>query len=94
MRALALAIRRYQADPAYAMQVVSQYTNVTDPELLEEDYWANLPTFQPDLAIDPQGVQAALDLEENPAARTAKFEDFVDLRPLERLRASGFFERL
>jgi ABC-type nitrate/sulfonate/bicarbonate transport system substrate-binding protein len=94
MRALALAIRRYQADPAYAMQVVSQYTNVTDPELLEEDYWANLPTFQADLAIDPQGVQAALDLEENPAARTAKFEDFVDLRPLERLRSSGFFERL
>ena len=93
LRALARGIQRYQADPAYTMQVVGQYTGVSDPELLEEDYRANLPTFQPDLAVDPQGVQAVLDLEENPAARTAKLEDFVDLRPLENVRASGFFDR-
>jgi ABC-type nitrate/sulfonate/bicarbonate transport system substrate-binding protein len=93
LRALARGIQRYQADPAYTMQVVGQYTGVSDPELLEEDYRANLPTFQDDLAVDPQGVQAVLDLEENPAARTAKFEDFVDLRPLENVRASGFFDR-
>jgi NitT/TauT family transport system substrate-binding protein len=94
LRALARAIKRYQGDPPYAMQVVSQYTSITDAEALEEDYRANLPTMQPDLSVDPQGLQAVLELEENPAARTAKFEDFVDLRPLERVRASGFFERL
>ncbi|SRR5579884_438774 len=93
LRAIARAIKRYQDDPAYTMQVVAQYTNVADPALLEEDYRANLPTLQSDLAIDPQGLQAVLDLEENPAARTAKPADFVDLGPLERLRASGFFER-
>jgi hypothetical protein len=27
------------------------------------------------------------------AARTAKFDDFVDLRPLDNVRASGFFDR-
>jgi hypothetical protein len=39
-------------------------------------------------------VQAALDVEENPAARTARPEDVVEYRYAEALRASGFLDTL
>jgi len=94
LRAVAQGASRFKTDSAFAMQVVGKYTAIEDPEALR----GTVEVYQPLFAVDPTpdlvGVQAALDAEDNPAARTAKPEDMVDLRPAERLRQSGFLERL
>ena len=50
--------------------------------------------MQVDLYPDRAALQAVLDAEDNPAARTAKPEDVADFRFAERLRQSGFYNNL
>jgi hypothetical protein len=69
--------------------VIGRYTRSDDADLLGDtiDYYA--PRFQADLYPDPRAVQAALDLEENPAARTTPPSAVVDYRFVEQLASSG-----
>ena len=52
------------------------------------------PILTVDVYAEPASVQAVLDNEDNPAARTAKVEDLVDYRFADRLRQSGFYDSL
>jgi NitT/TauT family transport system substrate-binding protein len=94
LRALAQAISRLRTDREYGMQVIGQYSQSDDAELLSATVDYIRPQFQPDLYPDPAAVQAVLDLEENPAARTARPQDVADFRFADRLKASGFLDRL
>jgi NitT/TauT family transport system substrate-binding protein len=94
LRALAQANSRYKTDRDYAVTVLAKYTQMDDLELLgaSVDHYRRL--WLTDLYPDPQALQAVIDAEEHPAARTARPEDMTDYRFAERLRASGFFEQL
>jgi NitT/TauT family transport system substrate-binding protein len=94
LRALAQAKSRLRTDREFAIQVLRKYTTVDDPEVLGTtvDYYR--PLYVVDSYPTREAVQAVLDAEENPAARTTRPEDVVDYRFAERLRDSGFLDRL
>jgi NitT/TauT family transport system substrate-binding protein len=94
LRAVSQGASRFKTDGAFAAQVVAKFTQIEDPEALRGTVEVYQPLFVVDPYPDLPAVQAALDVEDNPAARTAKPEDMVDLRPAERLRQSGFLDRL
>ena len=53
-----------------------------------------IPIFTVDIYAERASVQAVLDNEENPAARTATVDDVTDYRFAEKLRQSGFYDTL
>src|SRR4051794_13865045 len=89
LRALAQAGSRLKTDREFGMQVLGKYAASEDRDLLGQtiDYYA--PIYAIDLYPELASVQAVLDQEENPAARTAKPEEFVDQRFAAAVRASG-----
>jgi ABC-type nitrate/sulfonate/bicarbonate transport system substrate-binding protein len=94
LRALAQGTARFKSDREYAAQIVGQYSRIEDPEALRGTVEVYAPLFDVDLHPDMAAIQAVLDVEENPAARTAKPEDLVDLRAAEAVRRSGFVDQL
>ncbi len=94
LKATAQATARFKTDPEYAAQIVGKYTQIQDPDALKGTVDVYIPIFTVDIYPDPASVQAVLDNEENPAARTAKVEDVVDYRFADKLRQSGFYDRL
>ncbi|MGH2626874.1 MAG: ABC transporter substrate-binding protein, partial [Anaerolineales bacterium] len=95
IKGYAEGITRYKTDKAFAMEVLKKYTKVTDPDLLEQSHGLTAPVMEgPPLHLDPRGIQAVLEFLNNPKAKTAKPEDFMDLRVLRDLEQSGFFKTL
>jgi ABC-type nitrate/sulfonate/bicarbonate transport system substrate-binding protein len=94
LRALAQAASRIKTDREYAMQVVAKYTQVEDPETLGATVDFYRPLVRVDLYPEALAVQTILDVEEHPAARTARLEDVADVRFAEQIRASGFLDGL
>jgi NitT/TauT family transport system substrate-binding protein len=94
LRALAQAKSRIRTDRELNLQVLGKYTQTEDREVLGAtvDYYA--PLYPVDSYPERAAVQAVLDLEEHPGARTARPEDVVDYRFAERLRSSGFLDGL
>jgi NitT/TauT family transport system substrate-binding protein len=94
LKANAQGTARLKSDPEYAMQVIGKYTDIQDPDALKGTVDVYRPIMQVDIYPDRAALQAVLDAEENPAARTAKPEDVADFRFAERLRQSGFYNNL
>jgi NitT/TauT family transport system substrate-binding protein len=94
LRALAQGISRLKTDREFAMAAIGQYTKLEDPELLgmTVDYYR--PLWPSDPYPERDTVQAVLDEEDNPAARTTRPEDVTDYRFADALRRSGFLDRL
>jgi NitT/TauT family transport system substrate-binding protein len=94
LRAMAQAMSRLQTDREFSIQVADKYIPGLDREVLNAalDYF--LPLYQPDLYPDAAAVQAVLDLEENPAARTTTPAELTDARYAEQLRTGGFLSQL
>jgi hypothetical protein len=85
---------RLQTDREFSIQVADKYIPGLDRELLNASLDYFLPLYQPDLYPDAEAVQAVLDLEENPAARTTRPADLIDTRYADQLRQSGFLSQL
>jgi NitT/TauT family transport system substrate-binding protein len=94
LRAMAQAMSRLQTDREFSIQVADKYIPGLDRELLNASLDYFLPLYQPDLYPDAEAVQAVLDLEENPAARTTRPADLIDTRYADQLRQSGFLSQL
>ncbi|HLH26196.1 MAG TPA: ABC transporter substrate-binding protein [Chloroflexota bacterium] len=94
LRALAQATSRLKTDREYGIEIMGKYAASDDRELLGQtiDYYA--PIYTVDIYPELSAVQTVLDVEDNPAARTAKPEDFVDQRFAAAVRASGFLDQL
>ena len=52
------------------------------------------PLYKTDLTPEPAAIQAVIDAEDEPAARTLRPADVTDPRIADTLRASGFFASL
>jgi len=94
LRALAQAIGRLKTDPDFAIDVIGKYTRLEDAELLGATVEYYRPLWPSDLYPERDTVQAILDAEDNPAARTTRPEDVTDARFAEALRRSGFLDTL
>jgi NitT/TauT family transport system substrate-binding protein len=94
LKAVAQGTARFKSDPEYAAQVVKEYTQIQDPTALTKTVEVYRPIFKVDLYPSREAVQALLDNEENPAARTATVNDIVDYQFVEQMRQSGFINNL
>lgn len=95
IKGYAEGVRRYKADKAFAIQVLKQYTMVSDPELLEQAHALTAPALEDvPLYLEPRGIQAVLDFLGTPKAKATKPEDYMDLRILREVEQSGFFKTL
>jgi len=94
LRALAQAVSRLQTDRDFAVEVMATYTRMDDRDLLGAtvDHYRKIWVADP--YPDPVALQAVLDVEEHPAARTTRPEEMIDARFAEQLRQSGFLDRL
>jgi ABC-type nitrate/sulfonate/bicarbonate transport system substrate-binding protein len=94
LRAVAQATSRFKTDPEYAAQIIGKYSQIQDAEALRGTVAVYTPLFVVDPYPDAAAIQAVLDAEENPAARTARPEQVIDYRAADAVRQSGFLDRL
>jgi NitT/TauT family transport system substrate-binding protein len=97
MRAYVRGVHRARTDREFAIKSLAKYTTVTDPVLLGKTYDFYLDkVVERAPYINMAGMQNALDdlARSIPAAKTAKPEQFVDLRFLDKLEKSGLLNEL
>ncbi|HZR99449.1 MAG TPA: ABC transporter substrate-binding protein [Chloroflexota bacterium] len=77
-------------------EIIAQYTQNDDPQLLERSYSAQQPVWERTLIVPPDGIRLELEAvaQDNPAARGARPEQFYDNHLAEELERSGFIQRL
>ena len=95
VRSYSEAVYIFKTNKAAALKMFQKYLKVADPEIQEDTY----NQFREYLAYPPyvsrKGMEAVLaDIaEQNPAAKTAKPEDFMDMRFVAELEKEGFFKK-
>jgi NitT/TauT family transport system substrate-binding protein len=97
MRAYVRGVHRARTDREFAIKSLAKYTTVTDPVLLGKTYDFYLDkVIERAPYINMGGMQNALDdlARTISAAKTAKPEQFVDLRFLDKLEKSGLLNEL
>ena len=97
MRAYVRGVHRARTDREFAIKSLAKYTTVTDPVLLGKTYDFYLDkVIERAPYINMGGMQNALDdlARTIPAAKTAKPEQFVDMRFLDKLEKSGLLNEL
>jgi NitT/TauT family transport system substrate-binding protein len=81
-------------DAEAAMDALAKYLELDDRELLRATYDTYRPTWSRDQLVPEEAVIATLQESPKPAARTANPKDFYDNSYLERIKASGYVDRL
>ena len=96
IRAYARAVHRYIVDREFALGVAVDFLRSEDRQANELAYDIERAHMQADLDLPLDAIRSTLDLikAEDPRAADARPEEFVDLRIVQRLKQSGFFERL
>jgi NitT/TauT family transport system substrate-binding protein len=96
LRAYAKAVHRYRTDKAFTLQVAAGFMQSDDLAANELAYELERSHMQADLDLPLAAVQATLALikPEDPRAADARPEEFVDLRLVQKLRQTGFFDAL
>jgi len=95
VRAWSEGVYYYSAHPEVARAAVGRFMHLDDPEALEETYTHYRRLYARPPYPTLEGIRAIIDVaaDEDPRARTARPEDFVDTRFLDRLQADGQFQR-
>ena len=94
LKAVVESIKVCREQPAQAQAIITRYTKATNPKLAEEAYAAFAPTWERVPFINRDAVQALIDAQQNPKARTVKADDFMDNSFLRELEGSGFVDGL
>lgn len=97
LRAYVRGVHRARTDREGAIKSLAKYTAITDPAILNRTYdFYTAKVIERVPSINMQGMQNALDdvARTVPAAKSAKPEQFVDLRFLDRLEKSGILKEL
>ncbi len=81
-KALSEGVHKYKTDKTFAVNVIGKYGKIDDKEVLDESYDYFFKLFSEDLSVSIPGIETVLaDLgTKDPKAKSAKAEDFVDLR--------------
>jgi NitT/TauT family transport system substrate-binding protein len=96
MRAMAEAARIMHTDREYMYKVMGKYLRVDDRKLLEASFNVESKALEPRLALKLEGIQSTLDeiAPTDPRAKTVKPQEMVDMRYLDEMEKSGFFEQI
>jgi NitT/TauT family transport system substrate-binding protein len=93
LEALADATAALKKDRAGSVAVIKRYLKSSDTDALASwTYFA--PLFKTDLRPSAQSIQFLLDHSTDPAAKTMKPGDFMDLTILDEIDREGFFKSL
>jgi NitT/TauT family transport system substrate-binding protein len=87
-------LKTVRTDREQAKQAIGKYTKITDNEDLEETYKTFLPAWEKVPYVSDAGVKTLLDFANQPAAKSAKPEQFIDNSFLTELDKSGFIDKL
>ena len=96
LRAYLEAIKVFKTEPEYTLKALSQFSKVTDQELLKEAYEYNKARI-PDIPYPSSvAMQAVVDTlaETDPKAANADAKKFISDRFLRKLEEEGFVQKL
>ncbi len=95
VRAYTQGIARFLKDKAFGIELLKKYARVTDPDVLEDTYAQFSQFIERVPYVSKAGLQRVVDevAAQEPKAKGAKPEDFMDMRFIQELEKSGFFKR-
>ncbi|HEY3304335.1 MAG TPA: ABC transporter substrate-binding protein [Candidatus Binatia bacterium] len=96
MRSMAEAAKILHTDREFTYKVLGKYLRVTDRSILEAAYNGEIKALEPRLVIKPEALQATLEevAPVDPRAKGVKPQDLVDMRYVDEMEKSGFFEQI
>ncbi|MBI2360724.1 MAG: ABC transporter substrate-binding protein [Deltaproteobacteria bacterium] len=96
MRAMAEAAKILHTDKEFVYKVLGKHLRVTDRKILDSAYNAEIKALEPRLMIKDEAIQAILEevSQVDPRAKKVKVQDLIDLRYVEEMEKSGFFDKL
>jgi NitT/TauT family transport system substrate-binding protein len=96
MRAMAETAKLMHTDRNFVYKVLGKYLRVTDRNVLDSAYNAEIKVLEPRLVIKPEALQAILDelSATDPGAKKIKPQEMIDNRYLDEMEKSGFFDQL
>ena len=71
-------VKRSLDDPAYARQVLSKSSKISDAKLLEDSYQEGVKVWNKDMTVDPEAIRLVLDFSNNPKAAGLDIKRFYD----------------
>lgn len=96
MRTMAEAAKILHTDKEFVYRVLGKHLRVTDRKILDAAYNAEIKALEPRLVIKDEAIRAILEevSQVDPRAKKVKPQDLIDLRYVEDMEKSGFFEKL
>lgn len=94
LKGLLAGIKMARTDPERTKQAIGKYTRTTDAEVLDETYKTFVQSWDKVPYISAVAIKTLLEFSGNPAAKSAKAEDFFDNSYLKEVERSGFVEQL
>jgi ABC-type nitrate/sulfonate/bicarbonate transport system substrate-binding protein len=96
MRAMAETARIMHTDREFVYKVLGKYLRITDRNVLDSAYNAEIKVLEPRLVIKNEALQAILDevAQTDPRAKKVKPQELIDNRYLDELEKSGFFDQV
>ncbi len=96
MRAMAEADKILHTDKEFTYKVLAKELRVKDRRVLDSAYNAEIKVLEPRLLLQPEGLQAILDevAQTDPRAKKVKPQQLMDMRFVDDMEKSGFFDRL
>ena len=96
MRAMAETARIMHTDREFVYKVLGKYLRITDRNVLDSAYNAEIKVLEPRLVIKNEALQAILDevAQTDPRAKKVKPQELIDNRYLDEMEKSGFFDQV
>ena len=96
MRAMAETARIMHTDKEFVYKVLGKYLRITDRNVLDSAYNAEIKVLEPRLVIKNEALQAILDEVAPTDARSKKVkpQELIDSRYLDEMEKSGFFDQV
>lgn len=96
MHAMAEAAKVLHTDREFTYKVLGKYLRVTDRAILDAAYNAEIKALEPRLVLKTEALQAILDevAQVDPRAKKVKPQELMDMRYLDEMGKSGFFDKL
>ncbi len=96
MRAMAEAAKILHTDKEFTYKVLGKHLRVSDRKVLDGAYNAEIKALEPRLALRAEALQAILEevAQVDPRAKKVKPQELMDLRYVDEMEKSGFFDKL
>jgi NitT/TauT family transport system substrate-binding protein len=95
MRAMAETARIMHTDKEFVYKVLGKYLRITDRNVLDSAYNAEIKVLEPRLVIKNEALQAILDevAQTDPRAKKVKPQELIDSRYLDEMEKSGVWAK-